>query len=225
MAKDDSRQMYEDEAEHRGNYFFDIYEGRKSASPWYLKWYDQKHIDRKDWIQARLNKMLDGDKVFCDIGCSSGYFPVTNASKVKKAIGVDISEEYLRYARRNAERRSIENCKFVQGIIGNMEIDEKVDVMLFTQVLEHIKDDKEALIGLGEVGDTLIVTVPGMKPWAENARKKIWPDTDPSGHYRNYFFDEFKKLLEDTGWNVQEITEISKGKLSFNWIIGAVCTR
>ena len=223
MAMQESRQIYEDEAERRGNYFFDIYEGRKSASPWYLKWYDKKHIDRKDWIQSKLENMLDKDKVFCEIGCSSGYFPVTNAPRVKKAIWVDISEEYLRYARRNAKWRGIENCRFVQGIIGDMDIDEKMDVMLFTQVLEHIEDDRAALKGLKEVGDTLVITVPGMKPWAENLRKKIWPDTDPSGHYRNYFLDEFKKLLHDTGWDVQEIQEISKGKISFNWIIGAVC--
>ena len=224
MVKQESRQMYEDEAEKRGNYFYDIYEGKKSASPWYLKWYDKKHIDRKDWIQSRLENMLDKDTVFCEIGCSSGYFPVTNAPRVRKAIGVDISEEYLRYAQRNAQRRKVNNCSFVRGIIGDMEIDEKVDVILFTQVLEHIKDDKKALIGLKEVGDRMVITVPGMKPWAENLRKKLWPDTDPSGHYRNYFIDEFKNLLQDTGWNVQEIEEISKGKMSFNWIIGAVCT-
>jgi ubiquinone/menaquinone biosynthesis C-methylase UbiE len=213
---------YEQEARKRKNYFFDLYEGFKSASPWYLKWYDKKHIERKEWIQEELNNRLTKEKALVDIGCGSGYFLIKNANKVKKAIGVDVSEEYLKYARQNAEERHVEDkCTFVSDDLGDIEVEEE-SVVLCTQVLEHIDNEVEALTKMSDIGTTLVITVPGMRPTVEKLRKFIWPETDPAGHYRNYTLQQFRKKLESQGWELDKIDEIAKGKLSFNWIIAAV---
>jgi|GEM_PF-6562769 len=216
---------YEEEAKKRKNYFFDLYEGFKSASPWYLKWYDKKHIERKDWIQEELDQRLNKEKVLVDIGCGSGYFLIKNAHKVKKAIGVDVSEEYLKYARQNAEERHVEDkCKFMSCDLDSVEVEEE-SVVLCTQVLEHIDNEVEALTKMADIGSTLVITVPGMRPTFEKLRKFIWPVTDPAGHYRNYTMQEFRKRLELQGWKLERIDEIAKGRLSFNWIIAAVYTK
>lgn len=213
---------YEEEAKKRKNYFFDLYEGFKSASPWYLKWYDKKHIERKEWIQEELDHLLSKEKVLVDIGCGSGYFAIKNAHKVKKAIGVDVSEEYLKYARQNAEERDVEDkCSFVNCDLCALDVEED-SVVLCTQVLEHIENEVETLTNISDIGSTLVITVPGMRPTFEKLRKLIWPDTDPSGHYRNYTIQQFRKCLESQGWELAKIDEIAKGRLSFNWIIAAV---
>lgn len=223
MNADSHQEKYEDEAMKRRNYFFEIYEGGKSPTPWYLIWYDKKHLSRKDWIQETLSDILSEDKVLLDLGCSTGYFTIMNAKKAKRTIGIDISEEYLKYARKNAETYKVQNCNFLRSDIDSLNLEENIDIILFTQVLEHIEDDLSTLSKLKDLGDTLVISVPGMMPFAEKVRKSIWPETDPSGHYRNYTVESFRETIEKSGWRVRKIEEIAKGPLSFNWIIGAVC--
>lgn len=225
MNSRDHHKKYEDEAKRRGNYFFEIYEGGKSPTPWYLIWYDKKHLTRKDWIQKNLSEILSKDMTLLDLGCSTGYFTIMNAKKAKKAIGIDISEEYLKYARKNAETYDAPNCTFLRSDIDSLELEDKVDIILFTQVLEHIEDDLSTLSKLKSLADTLLITVPGMMPFAEKVRKSIWPETDPSGHYRNYTVESFREIIERSGWKLRKMEVVAKGPLSFNWIIGAVCER
>ncbi len=50
-----------------------------------------------------------------DAYCGSGLFCLTAASAFVEAVGIEISESSIDWARRNAERNGIANCRFVQG--------------------------------------------------------------------------------------------------------------
>lgn len=50
-----------------------------------------------------------------DTYCGSGLFCLTAASAFDEAVGIEISESSIDWARRNAEQNGITNCRFVQG--------------------------------------------------------------------------------------------------------------
>ncbi len=50
-----------------------------------------------------------------DAYCGAGLFALTAASKFKEAIGIEVSEESVYWARKNAEINSIANVRFITG--------------------------------------------------------------------------------------------------------------
>jgi len=50
-----------------------------------------------------------------DAYCGSGLFCLTAAPRFEQAAGIEISEASIDWARRNAERNEIDNCRFVHG--------------------------------------------------------------------------------------------------------------
>lgn len=58
----------------------------------------------------------DGDADFlADCYCGSGLFCLSSASDFKEAVGIEISESSIDWAKRNAETNEIENCRFIAG--------------------------------------------------------------------------------------------------------------
>jgi len=55
-----------------------------------------------------------------DTYCGSGLFCLTAADAFREAVGIEISESSIDWARRNAEQNGIENCRFLQGDAGDI---------------------------------------------------------------------------------------------------------
>ena len=55
-----------------------------------------------------------------DAYCGSGLFCLTAAREFKEAVGIEISESSIDWARRNATQNKIENCRFIQGDASNI---------------------------------------------------------------------------------------------------------
>lgn len=55
-----------------------------------------------------------------DAYCGSGLFCLTAAREFKEAVGIEISESSIDWARRNATQNKIENCRFIQGDATNI---------------------------------------------------------------------------------------------------------
>ena len=79
--------------------------------------------------------------------------------------------------------------------------DEKYDLILCSEVLEHIAEDRMALGNLYSMcksGGQVIITVPhGPKYWT--------PHDDAAGHYRRYTRDEMRDKAEASGFAVSEL--------------------
>ncbi len=61
-----------------------------------------------------------GVKNLVDAYCGSGLFCLTAAREFKEAVGIEISESSIDWARRNATQNNIENCRFIQGDATNI---------------------------------------------------------------------------------------------------------
>ncbi|MDP7323689.1 MAG: class I SAM-dependent methyltransferase [Candidatus Woesearchaeota archaeon] len=145
------------------------------------------------WYRARrdlLYKVLKGmhkqfDKTL-DFGCGVG----ANLSMLRKisknVIGIDYSQKAIDYC----ANRGYDHAVRMSG--DNLEFEENsFDLVLCSDVLEHIEDDKTALKEIARVlkpGGILLFTVP--------AHNYLWGPVDEiSNHFRRYELKKIRPLL------------------------------
>ena len=75
-----------------------------------------------DFAEHVRTEALGGGAVenLVDAYCGSGLFCLTAAREFKEAVGIEISESSIDWARRNATQNKIENCRFIQGDATNI---------------------------------------------------------------------------------------------------------
>ncbi|MEM1440905.1 MAG: class I SAM-dependent RNA methyltransferase [Verrucomicrobiota bacterium] len=61
-----------------------------------------------------------GVSYLVDAYCGSGLFCLTSARDFEEAVGIEISESSIDWAKRNARQNGIENCRFIQGDATNI---------------------------------------------------------------------------------------------------------
>ena len=138
-------------------------------------------------------------KNFLEIGCGTGFVlsGVRSAFPRISLYGGDIYVEGLTYVRKRLDRVElfqIDACK--------LPFENAFDVIGAFDVLEHIKDDKLALLQMYQAvrkGGGIILTVP--------QHDFLWSRFDDySCHIRRYNKAEFKAKVEEAGFKVMNIT-------------------
>jgi ubiquinone/menaquinone biosynthesis C-methylase UbiE len=126
-----------------------------------------------------------------DAGCGTGRNLVEFGALAEEAEGVDFSEEAVAFCRRRGlegvRRARLEELPFP---------DDRFDLIIATDVIEHIEDDRRALVELRRVaaaGANLIITVPAYS-W-------LWSQHDVSlHHHRRYTLRRLCAAVGGTGW-------------------------
>lgn len=101
-----------------------------------------------------------------DVGCASGYYSVRYAKRGGRATGIDVADSSLSLARERARRAGVaDRCVFAMGDLRDLPVDDRsYDVVLATEVLEHIREQRQALGEISRVlrpGGTLVMSSPG----------------------------------------------------------------
>lgn len=155
------------------------------------------------WFKSRRKYLLDlvknapKNSKILDIGCSSGIFLKDLEAlgfKLENLYGIDISDS------------AIENCK-ANGIQNsfvmdaqNITLTESFDIIIASDCLEHLEDDKKALKNwksLLKIGGTMYVFVP--------AYMSLWSYHDTINmHYRRYTNEELKSKLVAENLSVEK---------------------
>jgi ubiquinone/menaquinone biosynthesis C-methylase UbiE len=127
-------------------------------------------------IFCALNVGNDPKDLYLDIGVGgSGYTVIETTRKGCKSVGVDISLEGVKKARRSAtlelgERSNL--CNFVVGLAENLPFRDGTFTKISSiAVLEHVPDDKQAIAEIARVikpSGEVFITVP-------NAYRRILP--------------------------------------------------
>jgi SAM-dependent methyltransferase len=125
-----------------------------------------------------------------DAGCGTGR-NLQEFGRLGPAAGVDPSPEAIDFCR----QRGIEGV--TRGTIEHLEFpDGAFDLILATDVLEHLRDDRAALRELRRVaapGANLLCTVPAYR-W-------LWSGHDDEHHhFRRYTLRELRAALRAGGW-------------------------
>lgn len=160
------------------------------------------------WFKSRRKYLLDllknapKDSKVLDIGCSSGVF-LKDLEKLGFALenlyGIDISDKAIA----NCKANGIPNA-FVMDA-QNITLTESFDIIVASDCLEHLQDDKQALKNwksLLKVGGIMYVFVPAfMSLWSYHDEVNM--------HYRRYTNAELRakisnenlEILKSSYWN------------------------
>ncbi len=100
------------------------------------------------------------DEIVMDIGCGWGTFVFILAGKVKKMIGLDISEKSIELCRNIAEEKGIEGIELICADAAQTGFpDNSIDVIICADLVEHLYPD----IYLGIVKEVYRILRPGGK--------------------------------------------------------------
>jgi SAM-dependent methyltransferase len=173
----------------------------------YEKKYHEVETDNW-WFVSRRKYLLDvlknvpKDSQILDIGCSSGIFLKDLEQmdfKKENLFGIDISEKAIE----NCKKNGIQNA-FVMDA-QKINLSEKFDIIVASDCLEHLRDDKAAIrnwSGLLKTGGMLCVFVP--------AFQSLWSTHDEVNmHFKRYTNKELKDkltsenltILKSSYWN------------------------
>jgi SAM-dependent methyltransferase len=147
------------------------------------------------WAMLGMARLPSGARVL-DAGCGTGRNLVELAS-IGNASGVDPSEEAVAFCR----RRGLEDVRCA-GIEKLPFEDGQFDVLLAADVLEHVRDDRDALAELRRVavtGGWLVITAPAYQ-W-------LWTEHDVQlGHVRRYTSGQLQRTVNEAGWSIKHAT-------------------
>ena len=148
---------------------------------------------RKGLVIGLVGEYSPGKGGLCEVGCGAG----TMLSALKKSTdheckGIELDSSLVEKARsRKLDVQQGDCCSF--------RLEEKADVVLLLDVLEHIEDHEEGFsncVGQLREGGVVIVTVP--------AFNSLWSSHDEKlGHCRRYSKDEVMRLFEKNGLEVR----------------------
>lgn len=162
-----------------------------------------------------------------DLGCGAGfYYHDIMAYRPSLYYAADSSEKFLKEVIRLSDGRA--NSKTMLLNLLDPAAPERFQGIVFHailcfDVLEHIKDDRKALINIRSIIET---TGKGMLFLRVPALQMIYGQNDLAiGHYRRYSRELLKKLMEECGFTVERIGYQNIVGIIPWWIIGTLLKR
>lgn len=154
---------------------------------------------RQDLIMSEILKYYPRGKVL-DAGSGSGWLALRLAQKGFEVTGVDNALGFIKYASLKGKQLGLsKKARFQLGDVRKLDFpDDYFDVIICSEVLEHLRDDRQATDQLERVlkkGGLCVVTVPAfMKYWGV--------EDDYGGHLRRYTRQTLGKLFND--WIIEK---------------------
>ncbi|HVZ59065.1 MAG TPA: class I SAM-dependent methyltransferase [Patescibacteria group bacterium] len=152
-----------------------------------------------------LKPYLSKVKHVLDIGSGVGTIDFYLASKGIKVTGLEISEQAVELAKKNAKLFGLEKkITFINAAFPSKVPQNKYDLVILSEVLEHLRKDIEALRDIRQVlkpAGILIITTPSQN--APLYRLGLLNKFDHEvGHLRRYSLIELLNILEKNGYTI-----------------------
>lgn len=105
---------------------------------------DQHH---RYWtVLEELRPFAEKHLSLLDLGCNDGIYSIPYAKMGGSVLGVDISPSLAEKATKRAEEADLSGgCRFMAGNVETLSVPEEFDVVLFSEVLEHVVDPGSAI--------------------------------------------------------------------------------
>ncbi len=161
------------------------------------------------------------DKIL-DVGCGGAPMSLYFADKGMHVKGIDLSNKAISENKKAKEYFGFDNLEFACEDFMNYADSAIYDVVMMTEVLEHIPDDKaslEKINALLKEDGFLLMSVPSSNaPLHKKYLKKYGKDPfdERVGHLRRYDAVQIFNLLYETGFELVEF-KLCEGYLR-NWL-------
>ncbi len=152
---------------------------------------------------------LKGARVL-DIGCGAGSLSFYIASRGGVVTGIDISKKAVMECKKSSEALGLKNTKFIHCYFPNQfSSKEKYDYVIFTEVIEHLEDDKFAIKKISTLlkkNGVLLLSTPSIT--APLHRLKLTKKFDEQvGHLRRYSIDQLRNLMTKNDFKITSQTK------------------
>lgn len=144
------------------------------------------------------------DKVL-DIGCGNGSLAKDIAKVAKSVLGVDIDDKLIEKAKRknsapNLEYKALDATKDLS--------DQKFDVIVMSNVLEHIEHRVDFLKKIKPLANKFLFRVPMIdREWVTLYKKEFGMDYRlDTTHFTEFTFAQFKDEFEKAGYRIENHT-------------------
>ena len=156
--------------------------------------------DRHFWFKGRqdlIKRFIPNEKIkILDVGCASGG-NLKSLDPKHDLYGIDLSKEAIK----TAKERDLKNV-FVANAENFPFKDNEFDLIICSDLLEHVKDDQ---IVLNEIYRVLkkdgkaVIGVP--------AFNSLWTEFDEiNQHYRRYTRKRFKSIIKNTDFKIKRFS-------------------
>lgn len=146
------------------------------------------HVARYQWADTIIPASSD----VIDIACGVGYGADLLAQKGRKVFGVDIDREAIAYARAHYPAATYD-CRDMTDPRA-FDLTRTADWATAFECLEHVENPVEVLRN-----------IPAWQLLASVPNEDHFPYTGQLYHHRHYTEAEFRTLLDQSGWEVEEV--------------------
>jgi len=135
-----------------------------------------------------------------EIGCATGELIATfPGARVRRRVGFDLSQKNI-----NAAQTRFPNTTF--HAVDFRVSAEHFDIVILSDVLEHVPDDSKFLRDAATIGKLVLVNLP-LEKCLTSLFRNYGPD-DPSGHLRKYSLADGMRLFKEAGLVVLDYRRI-----------------
>lgn len=182
------------------------------------KYETEPDLDDNNSSHALITELVGTGKRVLDVGCATGYLAAALIERGCGVTGIELDPE----AARQAEERGV---RVFAGDVENMDLDEHLsgevfDVMIFGDVLEHLRDPLRALRRLEPFlreGGHVVASIPNvahgsvrlalMQGRFRYQRLGLLDDT----HLRFFTRESVERLFEDAGFLITDLRRTMRG--------------
>ena len=160
-------------------------------------------------IETITNSIEKGKAL--DVGCSTGYIGRLLKDMGFYVVGIDISKRAIDKAKKYIDKAyvcDIENCNF------DNILDEKFDVIILADVIEHLFDPEQVLVVLKKFlneNGFFVISIPNIANWRARLSLLLgkWEYKRTGlfdyGHIRFFTLESFTKLLKSCGLKIVDM--------------------
>ena len=148
-----------------------------------------------------LNNIKSTDTVL-DVGCGNGFNTYHIAGKARRIVGIDIDSKNIAYAEKNFLS---DNIDYLTADIMDYKFGEIFDVIVLSNVLEHMKDRIKLLRKIKGTGRRFLIRVPVIdRSWLVLYKKELGIEYRlDKTHYIEYTIDSFTRELGKAGLKIK----------------------
>lgn len=157
-----------------------------------------------NYAQYFVDHIKETDRVL-DVGCGRGTVAARLAEKAQQVLGVDLEAKNISMARRLYARA---NLRFEIQDATAASFQERFDVAVLSNVLEHIEHRERFLRSMACLAPILLVRVPMIdRDWVV-LLKKEWgvPYLSDKTHFIEYTEETFRSEVRKAGLEAPEVT-------------------
>jgi len=148
-----------------------------------------------------VDNINSGDTVL-DIGCGNGALTFDIAKKAREAAGIDLNEKNIEIARK---KFSATNIKYIAGDALKNLPNEKFDVIILSNVLEHIENRIEFLNKIKNLCPKILIRAPMInRDWITLYKKELGLEYKlDKTHFVEYTLESFQEEIATAGLKIK----------------------